>query len=394
MEDMTLSELYNRGNRLYERLVVEQSLTGDDAVGEAVTALETCIRRVRVEGLFSANEELDDYSSGSLRFLLLEYFLGKVHAQFVQLDGRGGHLSVARELLIEYLERCKMLRILHEEEVAALNALTGDDGDSESERGGAALRSQSAADQRSRKIAKFKREKDARERISTLKQLLSSSSSSLIADGTETGTALDREEEARELVLLQLQAAARDCLDEVPLMMQEQAMLAHMAQLRAASNPSDRLDQDQEKAKKRPDQQQHQHQPANQTHHLAPSLDPNRPGLTVTRTSLSSDGQLVMHRETVKASVFSPSLAPPSMTLEQFADIEVAAALERQQTASAAAATAATHKDPSRRYEQLERDGDEDDAAAVERAAANDRAWDDWREDNPKGSGNKLGKRF
>ena len=84
------------------------------------------------------------------------------------------------------------------------------------------------------------------------------------------------------------------------------------------------------------------------------------------------------------------------MTLEQFADIEVAAALKREtfSAASAAAAATATHKDPTRRYEQLERDGDEDDAAAVERAAANDRAWDDWREDNPKGSGNKLGKRF
>ena len=35
-----------------------------------------------------------------------------------------------------------------------------------------------------------------------------------------------------------------------------------------------------------------------------------------------------------------------------------------------------------------------DDEQAVERAALNDRAWDDWKEDNHKGSGNKANKRF
>lgn len=54
-----------------------------------------------------------------------------------------------------------------------------------------------------------------------------------------------------------------------------------------------------------------------------------------------------------------------------------------------------THKDPPsmrRRYEQLEMDGDEDDADLVEQAAHHDRAWDDWKADNPRGSGNKANK--
>lgn len=52
-------------------------------------------------------------------------------------------------------------------------------------------------------------------------------------------------------------------------------------------------------------------------------------------------------------------------------------------------------KDPSsarRRYKQLEMDGDEDDEDLVEQAAHHDRAWDDWKAENPKGSGNKANK--
>lgn len=52
-------------------------------------------------------------------------------------------------------------------------------------------------------------------------------------------------------------------------------------------------------------------------------------------------------------------------------------------------------KDPSstrRRYDQLEMDGDEDDEDLVEQAAHHDRAWDDWKAENPRGSGNKANK--
>lgn len=77
------------------------------------------------------------------------------------------------------------------------------------------------------------------------------------------------------------------------------------------------------------------------------------------------------------------------------------------------------------RYKQLEADGDEDDADLADqvncillqihvlysivrllthhsaprfsfcpKAADKDRAWDDWKDNNPRGWGNKMGKRF
>jgi immunoglobulin-binding protein 1 len=47
-----------------------------------------------------------------------------------------------------------------------------------------------------------------------------------------------------------------------------------------------------------------------------------------------------------------------------------------------------------RRIKQLEDDGDEDDAELVDKAAYLDRDWDNFKDENPKGSGNKANKRF
>ena len=103
-----------------------------------------------------------------------------------------------------------------------------------------------------------------------------------------------------------------------------------------------------------------------------------------------------MTRETVKANVFTPSMASPTVSLEEFAEQEVQAALQRETSAAQLRAQnqAQAGGDPTRRYAQVLLDGDEDDEQAVERAALNDRAWDDWKEDNQKGSGNKANKRF
>jgi immunoglobulin-binding protein 1 len=44
-----------------------------------------------------------------------------------------------------------------------------------------------------------------------------------------------------------------------------------------------------------------------------------------------------------------------------------------------------------RRYEQLVKDGMEDDADLVDASAALDRNWDQFKDENPRGMGNKRG---
>lgn len=47
-----------------------------------------------------------------------------------------------------------------------------------------------------------------------------------------------------------------------------------------------------------------------------------------------------------------------------------------------------------RRYDQLEADGDEDNEELVEQATYHDRDWDNWKDENPRGAGNKANKRI
>ncbi len=53
-----------------------------------------------------------------------------------------------------------------------------------------------------------------------------------------------------------------------------------------------------------------------------------------------------------------------------------------------------TEQGVTRRYAQLVADGEEDDGALVDQATIKDREWDSWKEENPRGWGNKMGKRF
>jgi immunoglobulin-binding protein 1 len=93
-----------------------------------------------------------------------------------------------------------------------------------------------------------------------------------------------------------------------------------------------------------------------------------------------------------RANVFGSSIAPPTMTLEEFADLEIQGAREREERERIAAAS--QENATGKRYSHLLAEGLEDDEELVNESAKHDQAWDDWKDHNPKGSGNKMGKRF
>jgi len=78
-------------------------------------------------------------------------------------------------------------------------------------------------------------------------------------------------------------------------------------------------------------------------------------------------------------------MSSPTMSLEEFADLEVSRALEREKNALELPQV-------PRKYAQLLASGEEDDEELVDQAVYEDRVWDDWKDENKKGSGNK--KRF
>ena len=112
-------------------------------------------------------------------------------------------------------------------------------------------------------------------------------------------------------------------------------------------------------------------------------------GLRVLKIAPNERGEIATTRERVRAGVFQPGHRLPTMSLEEFADLEVADAMQR----SAAQKAAAEHKpsiaEDTRRRDELERDGDDDDTARFDAARDRTEAWADWLEEHPRGSGNK-----
>jgi hypothetical protein len=97
-----------------------------------------------------------------------------------------------------------------------------------------------------------------------------------------------------------------------------------------------------------------------------------------------------IQRQQIAEGVFKPSWNLPTMSLEELAERETADAIARSKSQKEAEAKAKTMP---RRYDQLVKDGMEDDADLVDKSAVLDRKWDEWKEENPRGSGNKMGER-
>ena len=87
--------------------------------------------------------------------------------------------------------------------------------------------------------------------------------------------------------------------------------------------------------------------------------------------------------EKLKSDVFKPSWNQPTMSLEEFADMELKDALAREERSK----QAASNPDKVKTYEQLYAEGLEDDNDLVEKARKKDSEWNNWKDDNPKGSG-------
>jgi hypothetical protein len=158
----------------------------------------------------------------------------------------------------------------------------------------------------------------------------------------------DLEEEARELYITQLRIYCLQAMEGLPIIQQEIEILAHMEQMEEPTQTGEGRD-DRRQAAREAAREQERRQ----------ALDPNRPGLvrfvvldddmschhitpcaepvlcsssqSITKLTKAPDGSVITARENVKARVFGSSIAPPTMSLEEFAEFEKLEALEREQ---------------------------------------------------------------
>ncbi|EIE22830.1 hypothetical protein COCSUDRAFT_42427 [Coccomyxa subellipsoidea C-169] len=280
-------------------------------------------------GLFSSNEQAEDIATADLKYLLVPYLWGDLlsRSRTQDLSKRVQLLSNASELLRGFLEQCSEYGLLGPDEKSALMEAQGQG-------------SIDPGTRRTQKIARIRLEKAARAKLDALRMqdLRRKRVSELEAEEAQDSVDEDME---RDVWSTQIQLRTMKAANLLGSLKQEIELLSH-----AASLPED--------LRERPAQPP----PAalmQELHTAAAAL------------SIKSDAQQM------RTNVFRPSHILPTVTLAQQAEREIASAQR--------AAEARTRAEAARANAKAE---DKDGEAETLRQ----RAWDDWKDDNPRGAGN------
>ena len=330
--------------------------------------------------LFSANESLDDLATSTLPFLSLEHHLAMALQNLPMTGGRESaperlhNLQAACDLWHVFLERLLRIEVLSKDEQGQLEDLMELSSSSSS-----SSNRLPPSVSRETKIARAQAQHTAKQQAARL-QALRERRSRLGVRPDETVDGYDDESLARSLALTQVtQVDKSAALESWSFALQELPLLARMTQKQQVDHDH-RYKKNASSCPTAGAKTNNNNRPATTTS--------NKPLQVTQITQDPATGQLRMARQEIRANVVRPGWNQPTMTMEELAQKEVAQALEREARQKQAQAQA---QEAPRRYEQLVKDGMEDRADLVDASAALDRQWDAFKDENPRGSGNKRG---
>eukprot|EP01114_Cavostelium_apophysatum_P001083 TRINITY_DN1092_c0_g1_i2.p1 TRINITY_DN1092_c0_g1~~TRINITY_DN1092_c0_g1_i2.p1 ORF type:complete len:360 (-),score=87.28 TRINITY_DN1092_c0_g1_i2:923-1954(-) len=331
VESSSLRSVFDRCQSEFYRL---EDSSGPDVQREATKTLgdfEKCRQLIDTAGIFSPNEELEDISTGQLRYLLVTYYIGELHTKIG--ESRLRHAQETVKYLRTFLRRCEQYKLVDKEDLKAIHGEGSTDSNA----------------RRMEKISRAKREKQVEKQ---LQELLSKQqkAQNLNAKGYLTKPKEDDDDEddedTREIMLAIIKSSIYKGITSLDMNEQEFSMLLQI-----------------EKEK-----QKHGGQLPPEPPRQAPfknfTIHPNT-------------------REEVYRDVFK-IVNPATMTPEQWAEEQMALGL--LPTPEGAAKAQAENDQKEREKKEKEYDEDEDE---VDKKTMKDRNWADWKDEHPYGEGNK-----
>lgn len=332
--------------------------------GAAIDTLQDIQQQVARLSLWSDNEELTDISTGSLPFLLLEHYLAMALIAIPTgpsaMIKRKSNLDRACGLWGAFLQQLDRLELLCKDEQQQYQDLIAVEEQD--------LSKPPPSASRDTKIARF-RAKQAAEQERQRLESLQARRHRLGIEAENEMDGFDEESLQRSLALTSIQICKAEALDEWSSAIRELPMIAMMVQAEQERQGQERYNG------QRPHDQR------------SPPPQPSKP-LQLTHITQSADGQLHIRRDEVKSGVFRPGWNQPTMSLEEYAERELAQAMEREERQKL---SESQQEQQARRYADLQKQGLEDNVDLVDQSAKLDRDWDDWKDENPRGSGNKRG---
>ncbi|MQL99281.1 hypothetical protein Taro_032003 [Colocasia esculenta] len=428
MDEMPLPALFEQARKIH--FFASESAVDQDTLRKGIEAFRRCDEMISTLGLFSVNETRDDVSTANLKYLLVPFYLGEL-TEKVADDDRIQLIKKSQDQLKEFISSCEALDLVPEEEIetsvqvgtdlAARRAKKEEHGHfilgqiyqhtacgtglwkNIQEKKFLLLAIQC-------KIARFKRQRAAESKLQEIKERRERRGRSLKAAALSTPVEVGEEdllddddgEEEREAWLTTISLALCKAFDMLEMLKKEEEMLSAVKgkQLREGDREFDReiLDERTRNAEtwhrnaatksqiskpaqpitcatfaqdviegraKASEAHEHKHQP-----------------LIFGPTSLIG-GRLTSERERMAAQVFQPGYRLPTMSIEEagLREMEMMNKWQERNAKLFKEANSSWHKDALARND----DDDDEDEAAEEKA----RAWDDWKDDNPRGAGNK-----
>ncbi|CAO2838612.1 unnamed protein product [Amaranthus hypochondriacus] len=391
MSEMSLPSLFEQARKIHE--LASDVSVDQETLRKACEMLEKCEDMISKLGLFSSNETKDDISTANLKYILAPYYLGELTEKISQED-RLQIVKASQTKLKEFVSFCEAMELIPEDELES------------SRQGG----SNTFADKRAKKIARFKRQKAAESKLLEIKERRErrgrSTRASALSTPVEAGEedVLDDDgEEEREAWLITISLALCKALDLLEMLKKEEEMLSAVKERQMQDGGKEFnesiLDERTRKAES-------WHRDA------AVRAQYTKPAQPITCATFAQDvlegranvsqahehkhqplmfgpaslvgGHLTTERERMMAQVFQPGHRLPTMSIEEAGEREMEMMNNWQENTKKfiEESNSAWYKDPIKPGPPEE---DEDDDAAVDRA----RAFDDWKDDNPRGAGNK-----
>ncbi|KAI4307099.1 hypothetical protein L6164_030323 [Bauhinia variegata] len=391
MEDMPLPVLFEQARKIHT--TATEYGADQELVRKGCEALEKCEHMISNLGLFSANETKEDITTTNLKYILVPFYLAELIEKIAQ-DDRIQILQSSQAKLKEFISFCEAMELVPEDEL-------------ESYTQGAP---KSVADQRARKIARFKQQRAAESKLLEIKERKErrgrSTKAAALSTPVEAGEeeVLDDDgEEEREAWLTTISLAICKTLDLLEMLKKEEEMLSAVKERQSKEGDKefsrDILD---ERSKKAEDWHRNGVARARYTKPAQPitcatfaqdvlegranvsqAHDHKHQPLIFGPASLLNGSQ-TNERDRMAAQVFQPSYRLPTMSIEEagLREMEMMNKWQERNARLMEEANSSWYKDQKPRPREEDED---DDDAAQEKA----RAWDDWKDDNPRGAGNK-----
>ncbi|TYJ06959.1 hypothetical protein E1A91_A12G271100v1 [Gossypium mustelinum] len=370
MQDMPLPALFEQTSKIH--LTATESGADQDLVKKGCEALGKCEDMLSKLGLFSSMRPL----------MTLAPPISKLTENIVQ-DDRIQILKTSQAKLKELMSFCEAMELVPQEELEV--AVQG--------------ASNSFADQRALKIARFKRQRAAEAKLTEIKEQKERRERSTKA--AAISTPVEHGEEDAWLTTISL--AICKAFDLLEMLKKEEEMLSAIREKHLKEGEKEFsqaiLDDRTKKAEA-------WHRDA------ATRAQYTKPAPPITCATFAQDviegranvsqahghkhepiifgpqsligGSFTSERERMAAQVFQPFHRMPTMSIEEagLKEMEMMNKWQERNAKMFEEANSAWYKD---RPKLGQSEHDEDDDAAQEKA----RAWDDWKDDNPRGAGNK-----